>query len=78
MYKKFWNRNSKEDINENNEKKSSLRKQLHNTQTLIRNRSNNCHNQKVLAVEEGEILLSRRNSNTFDVREYGPCPYCEE
>ncbi|XP_078310283.1 uncharacterized protein LOC111116385 isoform X1 [Crassostrea virginica] len=68
-----------EEIKENNDKKSGLKKQLHKMQTLIRNRGNNCHNQKVLAVEEGEILLSRRrNSNTFDVRDYGPCPYCEE
>lgn len=46
---------------------------------MIRNRGNNRHNQKVLAVEEGEILLSRRrNSNTFNIKDYGPCPNWEE
>ena len=23
-------------------------------------------------------MSRKRNSNTFDVRDYGPCPYCEE
>lgn len=67
------------EIKENSDNKSSLRKHLKNLQILIRNRGNNRHNQKVLAVEEGEILLSRRrNSNTFNIKDYGPCPNCEE
>lgn len=46
---------------------------------MILNRGNTRHNQKVLAVEEGEILLSRRrNSNTFNIKDYGPCPNWEE
>ncbi|XP_062610759.1 uncharacterized protein LOC134272385 isoform X2 [Saccostrea cucullata] len=66
-------------VKENDEYRSNLKKRLKNLQTLIRNKGNNNHNQRVLAAEEGEILLTRRRkSNQFNVKDYGPCPNCQE
>ncbi|XP_065926796.1 uncharacterized protein [Magallana gigas] len=66
-------------VKENDEYRSNLKKRLKNLQTLIRNKGNNNHNLRVLAAEEGEILLTRRRkSNQFNVKDYGPCPNCQE
>lgn len=51
------------------EKKSQLR-------VLLRGKFNNQYNLKVLKKKKGEILLERRPTKSFDVRDYGPCPNC--
>ena len=56
-----------------------LKKRLHTEQSLLRNKGNHIHNTEVCHAKRGEILLTRRKeTNTFDISEYGPCPKCEE
>ncbi len=45
---------------------------------LLRYKSNHIHNRKVIEEGKGEILLARKQGKItiFDVKQYGPCPYC--
>ncbi|XP_033758150.1 uncharacterized protein LOC117340499 [Pecten maximus] len=58
-------------------KKKVLNAQLHRLQTVIRNKGNHMHNEKVWKQKQGEILLARRPL-AFDCSKYGPCPKCKE
>ncbi|ESO83239.1 hypothetical protein LOTGIDRAFT_176259, partial [Lottia gigantea] len=61
------------------EENSPLLFKLNQLQTLLRNQGNHNHNTKVCQQKKGEIILSRRReSETFDLAKYGPCPRCME
>ena len=59
--------------------KEQLSKEIQQLQDLIRHKGNNQHNERVQRAEQGEILLSRRKqTQDFQVDDYGPCPNCLE
>jgi hypothetical protein len=59
--------------------KEQLSKEIRQLQNLIRHKGNNQHNERVQRAEQGEILLSRRKqTQDFQVDDYGPCPNCLE
>ena len=45
---------------------------------VLRYKSTHRHNRKVIEEGQGEILLPRKQGSIsmFDVKQYGPCPYC--
>jgi hypothetical protein len=58
-------------------RKNSYQKEIRQLQDLIRHKGNNQHNERVQRAEQGEILLSRRKqTQDFQVDDYGPCPNC--
>ena len=46
--------------------------------TLLRSRGDDKHNMLVKTGKKGELLLYRRPKETFDIEDFGPCPFCRE
>lgn len=62
----------------NQEEIKELERRLTSDMKLLRNLGDHLHNMKVLRHKEGELLLPRRRTVTFNLEEYGPCPSCKE
>lgn len=44
----------------------------------LRTQGDDKHNRKVLKEGRGELILARRPTTAFSVKQFGPCPYCIE